>query len=198
VSDDMEKNMRKLSVFENVTLDGDFSGVGGDLSWAHTNDGDPEWNAFMSENASGGGVLLFGRITYDMMVNWWPTPQAMETMPVVAERMNNLPKVVFSRTMERAKWNNTRLVRDDIAATVRSMKKESGPDMVILGSGSIVSQLAQEGLIDAYQIVVNPIVLGGGRTMFEGVRNPLKLKLTGTRGFRNGNVLLDYENLERG
>jgi dihydrofolate reductase len=191
----MEKNMRKLAVFENVTLDGCFSGVGGDLSWAHTNDGDPEWNAFVSENASGGGVLLLGRITYDMMVSWWPTPQAMETMPVVAERMNDLPKVVFSRTMERAMWNNTRLVRDDIAAAVRSMKKESGPDMVILGSGRIVSQLAREGLIDAYQIVVNPIVLGGGRTMFEGIRDPLKLRLTGTRGFRNGNVLLDYENV---
>jgi len=184
--------MRKLSVFENVTLDGCFSGVGGDLSWAHTNDGDPEWNAFVSENASGGGVLLLGRITYDMMVSWWPTPQAMETMPVVAERMNNLPKVVFSRTMERATWNNTRLVTDDIAAAVRSMKKESGPDMVILGSGSIVSQLAQEGLIDAYQIVVNPIVLGRGRTMFEGIRDALKLKLTATRSFGNGNVVLDY------
>ena len=72
-----------------------------------------------------------------------------------------------------------------------------GPDMVILGSGSIVSQLAQEGLIDAYQIVVNPIVLGRGKTMFEDIRDPLKLKLAGTRSFRNGNVLLDYENLER-
>ena len=190
--------MRRLSVFENVTLDGYFSGVDGDLSWAHTNDGDPEWNAFMSENASGGGVLLLGRITYDMMVSWWPTPQAMETMPVVAERMNNLPKVVFSRTMERTTWNNTHIVRDDIAAAVRSMKKESGPDMVILGSGSIVAQLAQKDLIDAYQIVVNPVVLGRGRTMFEDVRDPLKLKLAGTRSFRNGNVLLDYEILERG
>lgn len=114
-------------------------------------------------------------------------------MPIVAERMNSMPKVVFSRTLDKASWNNTKLVKGDMAAEVRKMKKEPGEGMAILGSGSIVSQLAPEGLIDEYQVVVNPIVLGKGRTMFDGVKEKLNLKLTKTRTFGNGNVVLCYE-----
>jgi dihydrofolate reductase len=183
--------MRKLAVFNNVTLDGYFVTMNGDMSWAHKQDA--EWNAFVQGNASGGGELLFGRITYEMMASYWPTPHAIKNFPVVAEGMNNLPKVVFSRTLDKASWSNTKLVKGDIAAEIRKMKKEPGRDMVILGSGSIVSQLAQEGLIDEYQIVVNPIVLGKGRTMFDGVKEKLTLKLTKTRSFTNGNVVLCYE-----
>lgn len=183
--------MGKLTVFNSVTLDGYFSGPGGDLSWAHEN-ADDEWNEFVSGNASGGGTLLFGRITYDMMASFWPTPEAMKSMPTVARGMNELPKVVFSRTMERAEWNNTRVVNGDIAAEVRSMKNAPDADLVIFGSGSIVPQLAQEQLIDSYQIVVVPVVLGRGRTMFEGLRDSLKLRLFSTRSFGNGNVLLEY------
>jgi dihydrofolate reductase len=107
--------------------------------------------------------------------------------------MNKMPKIVFSRTMDKASWSNTRLVKGDPAAEVRTMKKEAGSDMVILGSGSIVSQLAQEGLIDEYQIAVVPVVLGKGRTMFDDVKEKLNLKLTKTRAFGNGNVVLWYE-----
>ncbi len=106
--------MKKLVVFNNVTLDGYFTDRNGDMSWAHKDD--PEWNAFAADNAKGGGTLLFGRITYEMMASWWPTPQAMKSMPAVAERMNHLPKVVFSRTLDKASWNNTKLVKKDIAA----------------------------------------------------------------------------------
>ena len=183
--------MRKLSVFNNVTLDGYFTDSQSDMSWAHKND--PEWNSFTAENASGGGVLLFGRITYDLMASFWPTKQALEMMPTVAEQMNNLPKVVFSRTMDKPSWNNTRLVKNNIATEVRQMKKETGPGMVIMGSGTIVSQLTQEGLIDEYQIVVHPIILGSGRTMFEGVNDKVALRRTRTRTFDNGNVFVCYE-----
>ena len=183
--------MRKLAVFNNVTLDGYIADINGDMSWAHKQDA--EWNTFVQENASGGGELLFGRITYELMTSYWPTPYAMKNDPIVAERMNNLPKVVFSRTLEKASWNNTKLVKGDMAAEIRKMKKEPGENMVIFGSGSIVSQLAQEGLIDEYQIVVNPVALGKGRTMFEGIKEKLTLKLTKTRTFGNGNVLLCYE-----
>ncbi len=183
--------MRKLLVFNNVTLDGYFVDMNGDMSWAHKDDA--EWNAFVSENASGGGQLIFGRVTYDLMAGFWPTPFAIENMPVVAAGMNSMPKVVFSRTLDKASWNNTKLVKGDIAAEIRKMKEEPGEGMVILGSGSIVSQLAQEGLIDEFQIVVHPVVLGAGRTMFDGVKEKLNLKLTKTRAFGNGNVLLCYE-----
>ncbi|MGH7493324.1 MAG: dihydrofolate reductase family protein [bacterium] len=185
--------MRKLIVFNHVTLDGYFVDVNGDMSWAKADHQDAEWNAFVADNASGGGVLVFGRITYELMAGFWPTPFAIESMPTVAERMNSLPKVVFSRTLAQASWNNTRLVKGDMAAEIRKMKKESGQGIAILGSGSVVAQLAQEGLIDEYQIVVNPVVLGQGRTMFDGVKEKLRLKLTKTRAFRNGNVLLCYD-----
>ena len=136
---------------------------------------------------------MFGRKTYDLMAGFWPTPAAIETMPVVAEAMNNLQKVVFSRTMEKASWKNTKLVKGDIVAEVRKLKEEPGEGMVIMGSGKIISQLAPTGLIDEYQIVVHPIVLGEGRTMFEGIGKSLNLKRTNSRTFGNGNVLLCYE-----
>ena len=183
--------MRKLLVFNSVTLDGYFAGTDGDISWAHK--ADAEWNAFVAENAKGGGVLVFGRITYELMIAYWPTPDALKNDPIVAERMNSLPKVVFSRTLDNVSWNNTKLVKGDLAAEIRKMKNEPGQDMAIFGSGSIVSQLAQEGLIDEYQIVVNPVVLGKGRTMFDGIKENLTLKLTKTRTFGNGNVFLCYE-----
>jgi dihydrofolate reductase len=183
--------MRKLVVFNQVTLDGYIADINGDMSWAQKQDA--EWNTFVHENARGGGELLFGRITYELMTSYWPTPYAMQNDPIVAERMNNLPKVVFSRTLDKASWNNTKLVKGDLAAEIRKMKKEPGENMVIFGSGSIVSQLAPEGLIDEYQIVVNPVVLGKGKTMFEGIKEKLTLKLTKTRTFGNGNVLLCYE-----
>jgi dihydrofolate reductase len=185
--------MRKLITFNNVTLDGYFTDKNGDMSWAHQSGNDPEWQAFVEENSKGGGVLLFGRVTYEMMASYWPTPMAAQQMPVVAERMNSLPKIVFSRTLEKAFWSNTRLIKGDPASEVRKLKQEPGVGLVILGSGSIVSQLAQERLIDEYQIVVHPIVLGKGRTLFETVKDKLTLKLTKSRAFGNGNVLLCYE-----
>lgn len=183
--------MRKLIVFNMVSLDGYFVDANGDMSWAHKND--EEWNAFVAGNAKSGGELVFGRVTYDLMASYWPTPVAVQNNPVVAGQMNSLPKVVFSRTLAKASWSNTRLVKDGLATEIRTMKKEPGKNMVIFGSGSIVSQLAQEGLIDEYQIVVNPIVLGKGRTMFDGVKAKIALKLTRTRTFGNGNIFLCYD-----
>jgi dihydrofolate reductase len=184
--------MRRLGVFNSVSLDGYFMDAQGGMSWAHNGKQDPEWDAFTAGNAKGGGMLLFGRITYDLMASYWPTPLAMQQNPVVAEQMNSLQKVVFSRTLNKASWKNTRLVKTDLAAEVRKMKQEPGDDMVILGSGSIVSQLAQEGLIDEYRIVMIPLILGKGKTLFEGVKERLNLKLTESRSFANGNVVLSY------
>ena len=138
-------------------------------------------------------MLLFGRVTYELMASYWPTPHALENDPILAQAMNAVPKVVFSRTLASAAWSNSKLVKGDITAEVRKMKQESGPGMTILGSGSIAAQLAEAGLIDQFQFVVNPVILGSGRTMFEGIKEKLALKLTSTRTFANGNVLLCYE-----
>jgi len=184
--------MRRLSSFIQVSLDGYFAGPNGDLGWAHKDKSDAEWTSFVESNASGGGALVFGRITYEMMAGYWPTPMAAQQNPVVAERMNAMPKIVFSRTLDKASWANTTLLKGDLAAQVQKLKKASGPDMAILGSGSIVAQLAQEKLIDGFQIVVNPLVLGGGKKLFDGVKTKLDLTLTQSRAFGNGSALLTY------
>ena len=184
--------MRTVNVFNSVTLDGYFTGENGDLRWAHGGE-DPEWKAFVESNAQGDGSLVFGRVTYEMMAGYWPTAQAAASDPVVAKQMNALPKLVFSRTLRQATWNNTTLLSGNPAEEIRRLKQESGGGLTILGSGTIVAQLARAGLVDHYSLVLTPVVLGKGRTMFEGVPEPLGLKLLTTRTFRNGRVLLTYE-----
>lgn len=187
--------MRKLLVFQNVSLDGYFADLQGDMSWAHNSD--PEWMEFVAGNAGGESEMLFGRVTYNMMKSYWPTPHALENNPVVAAHMNAQPKVVFSRTLDEASWSNTRLVTGDPVEEVRRMKGEAGPGMVIFGSGTIVAQLAQAGLIDEYMLAIHPIVLGSGKSMFDGVKNKIGLTLTKTRVFGNGNIMLNYEPASR-
>ncbi len=185
--------MRKLSVFNNVSLDGFFTDRDGDMSWAHAAGPDPEFDAYVAGNAGSGGTLLFGRVTYQMMAAFWPSPMAAQQMPEVARGMNETSKIVFSRTLDRADWQNTRLIRGDLPAEIRKLKTESGSDMVILGSGSIVAQLAREGLIDSYTFVVCPVALGAGRSLFEGLTSPLPLRLAASRSFKNGKAMLSYE-----
>ena len=183
--------MPKLVVYNSMSLDGFFTDAKGDMSWAHKQD--PEWQAFVKENASGGGQLLFGRKTYELMAGFWSTPTAMQSNPVVAERLNALPKYVCSTTLAQATWNNTTLLKGELTADVRKLKQQAGPDIVLMGSGSVVAHLAEAGLIDEYQIVLNPLVVGAGRTLFEGVQRKLPMKLAKSRPFANGNVVLFYE-----
>jgi dihydrofolate reductase len=182
--------MRRLGVFNLITLDGYFAGPGGDISWHSV---DEDFQEYAERNSTSGNTLLFGRVTYELMASYWPSPDALENDPIVAEGMNSSPKIVFSRTLSTTDWVNTRLVKDDMLGEVRRLKQQSGKDLTVLGSGSIVAQLAQAGLIDEYQLLVNPVVLGKGKTMFEGIRDKLLLKLVETRAFGNGNVLLRYE-----
>ena len=184
--------MRNLVVFNQMSLDGYVAGPDGDIGWAYSAPEDAEWNAFVRENASGGGALVFGRVTYEMMAGYWPTPMAASQNPSVAERMNAMPKIVFSTTLTEASWSNTTLLRGDLVARMRALKHSDGPDMAILGSASIAAQCAAAGLIDQYQVVVNPVALGAGTTMFEGLGRQLALSLTSTRAFGNGKVLLCY------
>jgi dihydrofolate reductase len=181
--------MRKIVVFNLVTLDGYFAGKGGDISWHNV---DEEFQELANAASNSGNTLLFGRVTYELMASFWPTPEAMRTDPIVAAGMNKSEKIVFSRTLDTADWNNTRLVKDDMIAEVRKLKQGSGKDLTVLGSGSVVSQLAQEGLIDEYNILLNPVVIGSGKTMFEGIKDTFALKLISIRTFGNGNVLLRY------
>ena len=138
------------------------------------------------------GLLVFGRETYDLMVSYWPTPVALEQNREIAEGMNPLPKLVFSRTLGKSDWNNATVVKGDPVAELRK-RKEAGLNITILGSGNLVAQLAPSGVIAEYQMILCPVVLGQGRTMFEGVPKQLRMAPTKVRQFRNGKVLLHYE-----
>lgn len=182
--------MRKILVFDSISLDGFFTDEKGDMSWAHRHD--EEWNAFTSGNSGGEAELLFGRVTYEMMAAFWPTAEAARMLPDVAAGMNRMKKFVVSRTLKDASWQGTTLLNGDLAAEARRLKEQRGPDLLILGSGSIVSQLTEARLIDEYQIVLIPTVLGRGRTLFETLKVRQSLGLTSTRTFKNGNVVLKY------
>jgi dihydrofolate reductase len=185
--------VQNLLVFNSMSLDGYFTDARGEMGFAYDVPPDPEFDAWTSGNASGGGGLIFGRKTYELMIKWWPTPAAALAMPAVAAGMNKSPKYVFSRTLKQVTWQNTQLLRGDPVSEVRRLKSESGAGLVILGSGSLVPPLLAAGLVDKIQVVLIPSVLGAGRTMFEGLRSPSKLKLAEMRSFKNGKVVLSYE-----
>jgi dihydrofolate reductase len=124
--------MGKLRVFNFITLNGYFQGTKGDISWAHRGEEDE----YAAEMLKGRDRLLFGRVTYELMKSYWPTPQAMKDAPLVAQGMNSADKIVFSRTLDKAEWNNTQAVRENISEEMKKLKEESARDSTILGSGS--------------------------------------------------------------
>jgi dihydrofolate reductase len=182
---------QRIVVFNNVSIDGWFADAQGSVGWAYAHS-DPDFDAFVASNSEGGDTLLLGRVTWELMASWWPTPAALASNRVVAEQMNRMRKVVVSRTLREATWENSSLVRDDMVAAVRKLKAGPGGGIVVLGSGSVVAQLARAGLVDEYQLVVNPVVLGAGRSMFAGIDQPIALRLTESRTFASGKVLLCY------
>jgi dihydrofolate reductase len=187
--------MRKLFSFNLITLDGFFEGPRQDIGWHNV---DEEFNEFAIEQLGTIGTILFGRVTYHVMASFWPTPFAFENDPVVAGLMNSMPKVVVSRTLDKADWNNTRLIKDNVAAEIAALKQQPGKDLAIFGSANLTASLMQLGLVDELRIMVNPVILGQGTPLFKGVIEKVNLKLINTRVFRNGNVLLYYQMAEAG
>ena len=180
--------MRKLRVFESISLDGYFADAQGDIGWAHAGRGDPEFADWVSANAGSGGELLFGRKTYQMMEAYWPTALAAQQRPAVAKAMNARKKYVTSRTIQPT-WNNTHLLKGELVEGVRRLKASDGPGIAVLGSGSVAAQLGEAGLVDEYQFVIIPVALGGGRTLFT---KGCKLRLVEHQAFRCGNVVVTY------
>ena len=181
--------MRKLSSFMVVTLDGFYEGPNGEFDWPNV---DQEFNEFGIEQLHDTDLLVFGRATYEGMAGYWPTPAARQDDPVVAELMNTLPKVVVSTTLASADWNNSRVVAGDVAEELTKLKQQPGKGIAIFGSPSLTVSLIELGLVDELRVLVNPIVLGDGRSLFHTTRDRLRLELLQTRTFRSGNVLLTY------
>jgi dihydrofolate reductase len=158
-----------------------------EIDWHNT---DLEFNDFAIEQLELMDTLVFGRKTYEGMVAYWPTREAIDSDPVVAGKMNGLAKVVVSKTLARADWSNTRVVREPEA--IAALKREPGKDALLIGSSDLALSLGALGLIDEYRIMVNPIALGKGKPLLQGLAQDLKLTLLRTRTFQNGNVLLVY------
>lgn len=181
--------MRKVIVSNLMSLDGFMAGPNGEIDWFVV---DEEFDDYARELFDSVDTLLFGRVTYQLMAGFWPTPAAAAEDPFITEKMNSLAKVVFSTTLEKAEWENTRLVRESPAEEVPRLKQQPGGDMMIFGSGTLVSALAPRGLIDEYRIVVNPVVLGRGKPLFQAMEERIRLKLLRARTLRCGDVILYY------
>ena len=179
--------MGKLNSFTFITLNGYYKGSNEDISW-HRHDGGTAEYAI--DSSSSGNILLFGRITYEMMEQFWPTPQAYKMFPIVAENMNKAEKIVFSKTLMKVNWNNSRLIKENMINEIKKLKQSSDNNMTLLGSGNILTQLSENGLIDEYQIMIDPVAINKGTSIFEGISKILKLVLTKTKIFENGVVLL--------
>jgi len=182
--------MRKILFFMLTSLDGYFEGTNRELDWHNVDD---EFNDLAIEQLNSVDILLFGRVTYAMMASFWPTPFAIETDPIVAEKMNSKPKIVFSKTLTNAEWQNTRLVKTNFAEEISKLKQQPGRDLIIFGSSDLAVTFLRAGLLDEIRILVNPLILGNGKSLFKGFDQKLNLKLLKTRAFRNGNMLLHYQ-----
>jgi dihydrofolate reductase len=186
--------MRKVILYMMVTLDGFFEGPNGEIDWHNV---DQEFNELAIEQLDSVDILLFGRKTYELMASYWPTPAATTDDPIVADKMNRLPKIVFSKTLSSVEWQNTRLVKENVAEEVAKLKHQPGKDLIIFGSSDLAVTFIQHGLLDEFRIMVNPVVLGNGKPLFKGIKDRLNLKLLKTKTFRSGNVLLYYEPVKK-
>jgi dihydrofolate reductase len=182
--------VRKLILFDLITLDGFFEGADKEIDWHNV---DKEFNQFANEQLLSAGMLIFGRVTYELMAAYWPTPTVISDDPVIAKQMNTLPKIVFSTMMEKAEWNNTKLIKENIAEEIAKLKKEPGKDLFVFGSANLASTLRKLNLIDEYRIMINPILLGKGNPLFKSEDGRLNLTLIKTKVFSSGNVMLYYE-----
>ena len=181
--------MRKLISFMAVTLDGYSEGPNGEFDWPNVDD---EFSEFSISQLNDIDTLLFGRATYEVMAGYWPTPAALEYNPVIAEKMNTISKVVVSRTLDAADWQNTTLVKGNAADAISELKQQPGKDLAVFGSSRLTASLLEQGLVDELRVMVNPILLGAGNSLFRTLNGRIPLELRQTTTFSSGNVLLVY------
>jgi len=179
--------MRKLFSAVNISLD-DFAD--------HTiSVPDAELLDFFTAQFDRIGAVLFGRVTYQLFVEYWPhaeeDPASTPSMLAYARKINSIPKVVFSRTLRRVDWNNTRLVKGDPLAEVAKMKQGTGKDLLV-GGLSLLQAFTRAGLMDEYWLLIHPLVVGKGRPYFDGLQGRVDLRLAGTQTFHSGVVGLHY------
>jgi dihydrofolate reductase len=182
--------VRKVIVFNMITLDGYFEGPKHELDWHNVNQ---EFNDdFAIPQLDEIDTLIFGRKTYELMASFWPTEVAQKEDPAVATRMTDLHKLVFSHSMDKADWKNTTVLKDDGIEKLRALKNTPGKDMLIMGSSNLCVGLLDEKIIDEVRLIINPVILGDGHMLFEGIKEPLQLRLIDMKVFKSDNILVRY------
>jgi dihydrofolate reductase len=188
--------MRKIVLTEWVSLDGYTSGPNDDMSFVGESF-DEDMGRYQGEIVETADTLLLGRLTYESFAGAWPhmpdNPNASEGEKWYARQLNAMRKIVFSTTLASADWNNSELVRSIDASAINALKEQDGKDILIYGSASIVQQMTNLGLIDEYQVLVHPVLLGGGKTLFANVSDKHPLRLVSSRQLSSGVVLLTYQ-----
>lgn len=191
----MNRAMRRIIVDALISLDGYLSDANGEIDWFTQEEdfNEAEGKAWSLEMLRRADTILFGRVTFDGMAEWWPSETARRVMPEIAQHLNGTAKIVFSRTLKSTAWENTTILPDASKEVILELKQRPGRDMLILASSSLVSSLMRDNLIDEYWIRVVPVVLGTGRPLFKDQSERHKLRLVSCRAFKSGVVALRYE-----
>jgi dihydrofolate reductase len=188
--------MRKVIVTMWVSVDGFIAGPNDEMDWI-TNIFDAAMGQYEDDIVNQADTLLLGRITYQSFAGAWPNVPdnagVSEDERAYARKLNAMRKIVFSRTLKTVEWNNSKLVRENIAAEVLKLKQSPGKDLLIYGSASIVQELTNAGLIDEYQLLIHPVILGSGKPLFKNLKDKTNLTLAHTQTYPSGVVLLIYQ-----
>jgi dihydrofolate reductase len=180
-------------MFNLVTADGYFAGADGNLDWFVN---DKEFDRLAAELIRRFDTILFGRVTYELFKSYWPNaltdPATSPEDRVIAQKIHDMSKIVFSTSVIDTDWNRSRVLSEVTVNEIEQLKSDDGGDIVIYGSSTIVQQLTDLGLVDEYQFIINPLILGDGKPLFKR-SSRLNLKLLDTKVFDSGNVFLHYE-----
>ena len=181
--------MRKLVSFVMTSLDGYTEGLNGEFDWPNV---DAEFFEFSNQHDADIDTLLFGRVGYEQMAEYWPNATPEHVDAEVIEFMNSVEKVVVSSALDSLEWNNSSLLEGDLAAGVTALKEVPGKDIALFGSATLTASLIELGLVDELRVMVNPVLLSEGVSLYSELNRRVQLELWRTTSFRNGNVLLTY------
>ncbi len=182
--------MGKIISFTVLSLNGYYKDENNGIAW-HKH-GEEELK-YSRESLKFDNTLVFGRITYEEMASFWPTPMGEQADAIIAKGMNDSDKIVISKSLKRAEWKHTKIIGDNVIQRIKKIKKESQNDFTILGSGQIVSLLSEHTLIDEYQIMIDPVVIGKGSTLFANLTHKVELVLKKSTQFKSGVLLVYYK-----